>query len=97
MPELIARTTALGTSRRSLKAVIVGGAQMFSLTGGGSLDVGVRNEAAVRGLLAEARIPVLGAATRGSRGRTMRVFPGGAVVAKEAGGTEVELLAGSRR
>jgi chemotaxis protein CheD len=97
VPELIARTTALGTSRRSLKAVIVGGAQMFSLTGGGSLDIGVRNEAAVRGLLADARIPVLGAATRGSRGRTMRVIPGGPVLAKEAGGTEVELLAGPAR
>ena len=97
VPELVARTVALGTSRGTLKAVLVGGAQMFSLNGGGgSLDIGVRNEAAVRGLLAAEHIPVVAAATRGSRGRTVRVWPGGAVVGKEAGGDEVELLPGAR-
>jgi chemotaxis protein CheD len=98
VPELIARTVALGTSRGTLRAVLVGGGQMFSLggKGGGSLDIGVRNEAAVRGLLAAERIPVVAAATRGSKGRTIRVWPGGAVVGKEAGGAEVELLPGGR-
>jgi chemotaxis protein CheD len=98
VPALIARTVALGTSRRSLQAVLVGGAQMFSLNGGGgSLDIGVRNEAAVRGMLADEQIPVLAAATRGSKGRTVRVWPGGAVVAKAAGEAEIELMAGVRR
>jgi chemotaxis protein CheD len=98
VPELITRTVALGTSRGTLKAVLVGGAQMFSLNGGGNaLDIGVRNEAAVRGLLAAERIPVVAAATRGSRGRTIRVWPGGPVVGKEAGGAEVELLPGAPR
>ena len=55
VPELVAQTVALGTARTSLKAVLVGGAQMFSLGGGNSLDIGVRNEAAVRGLLAAER------------------------------------------
>jgi chemotaxis protein CheD len=96
VPELIARTVALGAAHRSLQAVVIGGAQMFSLNGGGSLDIGVRNEEAVRGLLAEARIPVIASATGGSRGRTVRVLPGGAIVAKEAGGVEVELLVGAR-
>jgi chemotaxis protein CheD len=96
VPELVSRTVALGTARTSLKAVLVGGAQMFSL-GGGALDIGVRNEAAVRGMLAVERIPIVAAETRGSKGRTVRVFPGGAVVSKEAGGAEIELLAGGRR
>jgi chemotaxis protein CheD len=96
VPELVARTVALGTARTSLKAVLVGGAQMFALGGGNSLDIGVRNEAAVRGMLAAERIPVVAAETRGSKGRTIRVFPGGAVMVKEAGGSEVELLAGAR-
>jgi chemotaxis protein CheD len=96
VPELVAQTVALGTARTSLKAVLVGGAQMFALGGGNSLDIGVRNEAAVRGMLAAERIPVVAAATRGSKGRTIRVWPGGAVTAKEAGGEEIELLKGAR-
>jgi chemotaxis protein CheD len=96
VPELVARTVALGTARTSLKAVLVGGAQMFALGAGNSLDIGVRNEAAVRELLVAERIPVVAAATRGSKGRTVKVWPGGAVVSKEAGGPEVELLAGAR-
>jgi chemotaxis protein CheD len=97
VPGLIARTLARGSSRSRLEAVLVGGAQMFSLDGGGSLEIGVRNEAAVRGLLAAERIPVVAAATGGSKGRTVRVRPGGAVVVRAAGETEVELLAGARR
>ncbi len=97
VPALVERVVALGTSRGTLKAVIVGGAQMFSLNGNaGTLEIGVRNEAAVRGLLAAERIPIVGAATRGTRGRTIKVWTGGAVVGKEAGGPEVELLPGTR-
>jgi len=96
VPELITRTVALGTARGMLKAVLVGGAQMFALGGGNSLDIGVRNEAAVRDMLAAERIPVVATATRGSKGRTIRVSPGGAVTAKEAGGDEIELLKGGR-
>jgi chemotaxis protein CheD len=95
VPTLIRQTIALGTAKPMLKAVLVGGAQMFSL-GSASLDIGVRNEAAVRELLAAERIPIVAAATRGTKGRTIRVFPGGAVTAREAGGVEVELLAGGR-
>ena len=52
VPELVARTVALGTSRPMLKAVLVGGAQMFSLGGSGAMDIGVRNDEAVRAVLA---------------------------------------------
>ena len=62
-----------------------------------SLEVGQRNEAAVRGLLKKMRIPVVAAATGGSKGRTIRVdVTTSAVTVREAGGTETELLAGSR-
>ena len=98
VPELVARTSALGTSRTALRAVLVGGAQMFTLGGGvgSALDIGVRNESAVRAALATERIPVVASATGGARGRTIRVFPGGAVLSKEAGGAEIELMPGVR-
>jgi len=94
VPELVAQTVALGTSRPMLKAVLVGGAQMFALGGSGALDIGVRNQAAVREALAAQRIPVVATAVGGSKGRTIRVVAGGTVTSKEAGGAEVDLLAG---
>jgi chemotaxis protein CheD len=94
VPELIAQTTALGTTKPMLKAVLVGGAQMFSLGGSGSLDIGMRNDAAVRAALAKERIAVVAAETGGAKGRTIRVIPGGAVLSKEAGGAEIELMPG---
>jgi chemotaxis protein CheD len=96
VPELLKQTTALGTTRTVLKAVLVGGAQMFSLGKGSGLDIGGRNESAVRALLAAQRIPVVASATGGSKGRTIRVVPGGAVLSKEAGGAEIELMPGVR-
>jgi len=50
----------------------------------------------VRVALASERIPVVASATGGARGRTIRVFPGGAVLSKEAGGAEIELMPGVR-
>jgi chemotaxis protein CheD len=96
VPELVERTTALGTSRPMLKAVLVGGAQMFSLGGSGALDIGVRNDAAVREALHKERITVVAAATGGSKGRTIRVIPGGAVLSKAAGDAEIVLMQGVR-
>ena len=52
-PRSSSASSPWAASRGTLKAVIVGGAQMFSLERqAGTLDIGVRNEAAVRGLLA---------------------------------------------
>jgi chemotaxis protein CheD len=92
VPELIKQVTALGTAKTSLKAVLVGGAQMFALGGSGAMDIGVRNDAAVREALAKERIPVVAAEVGGSKGRTIRVIPGGSVLSKEAGGAEKELM-----
>ena len=96
VPELVARTTALGSARPLLKAVLVGGAQMFSLGGSATMDIGARNVAAVREVLAKERIAVVAAETGGAKGRTIRVVPGGAVLSKEAGGAEKELMQGVR-
>ncbi len=91
VPELIARVVSLGARRQMLEAVLVGGASMF-VNAGSSLEVGLRNDAAVRAALVAARIKIVAAATGGKRGRTVRVEPRtGRVTVREAGGQEVQL------
>jgi chemotaxis protein CheD len=64
---------------------------MFELSG--DLDIGGRNEVAVRHELARRGLEVRAAATGGSRGRTMRVAAGDcAVTVKESGGGTITLL-----
>jgi len=92
VPELIKRVCALGARRPMLEAVMVGGASMFAAIGG-SMEVGARNEAAVKAQLAAARIRVHASATGGSRGRTVRVDPKtGIVLVREAGGKDGQLF-----
>jgi chemotaxis protein CheD len=96
VPQLITELETLGARTRSLEAVLVGGAAMFAVSSA-SLDVGQRNEAAVRELLKGLRIPVLATATGGNRGRTIRVnVSTTSVTVREAGGKDTELLAGTR-
>jgi chemotaxis protein CheD len=97
VPELVEQVTALGASRPMLRAVLVGGAQMFSLGSSAAMDIGARNDAAVRAALAKERISIVAAEVGGSKGRTIRVVPGGAVLSKEAGGAEKELMNGVRQ
>ena len=94
VPALVERVLALGARKRRLEAAIVGGAHMFSLGGGGgTLDVGARNEAAVREGIAAERIAVKAAATSGSKGRTVRVHVGpGLVTVRAAAGSDEVLL-----
>jgi chemotaxis protein CheD len=90
VPALFDAVVGLGARRTRLDAVLVGGASMFSL--GGGLDIGQRNDAAVRVELARLCIPVAAAETGGSKGRTVRVdVERGVVTAKAAGDTAVEL------
>jgi chemotaxis protein CheD len=94
VPTLLACVERLGARRERMVAVLAGGAQMFAgaRVSGPGLDLGARNEAAVRAALADAGIPVRAAATGGDRGRTVRVRVGEARVSvKEAGGVEVSL------
>jgi chemotaxis protein CheD len=91
VPALLDALEALGARRIRLDAVLVGGASMFSF-GGAGLDIGQRNDAAVREELARLRIPVAAADTGGSRGRTVRVdVETGVVTAKAAGDAVIEL------
>jgi chemotaxis protein CheD len=95
VPEMLSELEGLGARKIRLEAVLVGGASMFAVTAA-SLEVGQRNEAAVRELLVKQRIPVVAAATGGNRGRTIRVdVASSAVTVREAGGKDEELLAGS--
>jgi chemotaxis protein CheD len=88
VPALIARLALLGVHPTALDAVLVGGAQMFVDTPG--MEIGVRNQAAVRAALRRARVPVTAAATGGSTGRTVRVHVAtGSVTVREAGAQEV--------
>jgi chemotaxis protein CheD len=94
VPELIRQMIALGAARSRLHAVLVGGAQMFASGASGSLDIGRRNEQAVRSALAVVGIAVTVAVTGGSSGRTMRVHLGsGLVTCKVAGSIEQPIAA----
>ena len=96
VPALLAAVLRLGARRTNLEAVLVGGAKMFAL--GGNLDVGARNDEAVRAALQAARVPVRADATRGTTGRTIRVHTGeGTVVVREAGGRDQQLYPKGRR
>jgi len=95
VPSLREQLASLGATPSRLDAVLVGGAQMFSFgqNGGSRLDVGARNEEAVRAALDDARIPVRATATSGKTGRTMRVtVDAGVVLVKEAGQPAAELF-----
>lgn len=93
---LVAAMEPLGARRTRLEAVIVGGASMFASASAG-LEVGQRNDAAVREELAKQRIPIAAADTGGKRGRTVRVIlAGGRVTSRAAGAAEEELCVGWR-
>jgi chemotaxis protein CheD len=95
VPALIDRVIRAGATRRRLQAVLAGGARMFEL---GELDIGARNEEAVRAGLAASGVSIHAAETGGSRGRTMRVEAGSCMVTvKKAGGDPTTLLDGSAR
>jgi chemotaxis protein CheD len=95
VPELIERVVAAGGRRPMLDAVLVGGASMFTVSSA-TLEVGQRNEAAVREQLAHARISVIAAETGGDKGRTIRVHVGPQrVTVREAGGKEAALVDGA--
>jgi chemotaxis protein CheD len=90
VPQLIREVTSIGATRSRLSAVLVGGAQMFATAG--RLDIGHRNEQAVRDALQANRISVRAAATGGSTGRTMRVYlERCSITCKEAGREEIEI------
>jgi chemotaxis protein CheD len=91
VPELIDRMVALGAVRDRLRIAITGGAAMFGT--GGQLEIGARNDAAVRTALSAAGLRCHAADTGGTQGRTVRVHVGaGTAMVRIAGGAETELL-----
>ena len=82
-----------GAILRRLDAVMAGGARMFEL---GQMDIGARNAAAVKAMLARSGLRIRAAETGGNRGRTLRLTVGEfRVTVKEAGGQPVTLFEGS--
>ena len=90
VPELIAKMRKAGAVERRFETAIAGGARMFEMSGG--LDIGSRNEAAVRAALANARIAVTGGEdgrhhrpdAEGRRQRPARHRPRGRRAARDA-------------
>jgi chemotaxis protein CheD len=92
VPALIAQMEKSGAVKRRLDAVMAGGARMFEI---GEMDIGARNAAAVKAMLARVGVRVRAAETGGNRGRTLRLTVGEfAVTVKEAGGQPITLFDG---
>jgi chemotaxis protein CheD len=94
VPELLERVCDAGARRSRLQIAIAGGASMFA--GSQSLDIGARNQQAVREALQRANLRCDAAETGGNQGRTMRVSVGtGSVTSRAAGQQPIELLSGA--
>lgn len=90
-PALLEAVLEAGARRARLATYVVGGAQMFTF-GGRGMDVGTRNDQAVRDAVAALGLRVRAAQTGGTKGRTMRVHAAdGRVTAKASGGDEETL------
>jgi chemotaxis protein CheD len=95
VPELIKRMSKAGAVERRFETAIAGGARMFEMSGG--LDIGSRNEAAVRAALARARIDVKASKTGGNTGRTVKISVGELLVTVRAAGERPETLLDGRK
>lgn len=61
----------LGSSRKNIKAKLVGGAQMFSFMGPNTFDVGRRNIESAKYTLESEGIPIIAEDVGGKKGRTI--------------------------
>jgi chemotaxis protein CheD len=95
VPELIAQMRKAGAVERRFETAIAGGARMFEMSGG--LDIGSRNEAAVRSALAKAGISIQAAKTGGNTGRTVKISVGDLLVTVRSAGQPAETLLEGRR
>lgn len=91
VPELLAQVLALGAVRGRVRVAITGGAAMFGT--GGQLEIGARNDAAVRAALEAAGLRCHAAETGGTQGRTVRINVGaGSASVRVAGGAAADLI-----
>ena len=95
VPELIEKMRRAGAVVRRFETAIAGGARMFEMSGG--LDIGSRNETAVRAALAKARITVKAAQTGGDTGRTVKIAVGDLLVTVRSAGQPPETLLEGRK
>lgn len=93
VPALLEAVERLGARRERLVVKMAGGAQMFSSgSGGGQLNIGVRNAVAVRAALAAHGLRLRAADTGGTLGRTLEVeMRTGLVTVRTVGGPRIEL------
>ena len=92
VPALLHDMLKAGAEKARLVAKIAGGAQMFGAGSGGLLNIGERNDQAVRAALSAVGLRVRAADTGGSAGRTVQVTVGtGVVTVRVVGGEPVEL------
>lgn len=72
IPILIEEMEKQGANRRNMKAKITGGASMFNFSDKNMvMDIGNRNGIAVKNMLNNLNIPVIGEDIGGNKGRTM--------------------------
>jgi chemotaxis protein CheD len=96
VPDLIDHLRRAGAADRRMQAAIAGGARMFEMRGG--LEIGARNDEAVREALARHKISLRASRTGGNQGRTVRVHVGeGRVTVRVAGQQPETLLEGGPR
>ena len=74
IPLLIKEMEKLGASRGRLRAKIAGGATMFAIAND-KFNIGDRNVAKVKAMLAKERIPILAEDTGADYGRTLFFYP----------------------
>ncbi len=93
LPAMVDQMTGLGADRRRLTARLVGGASMFaSLFPAGTMQMGDRNVIAVREVLSQLALPIVGEAVGGSAGRSVWFTVGdGTVLVRSAGQREATL------
>jgi chemotaxis protein CheD len=95
VPLLVERMRRAGAAVPRMEAAIAGGARMFEMSGG--LDVGSRNDQAVRTALSKAKVALRASETGGNQGRTVRINVGeGLVTVRVAGQPAVALVGGKR-
>jgi chemotaxis protein CheD len=71
IPALVASLTVSGSRRASLRAFLIGGAQMFPMGNVKLASIGDQNVEAARRILAESRIPIVFEDIGGKVGRTV--------------------------
>ena len=71
MSAMLAEMLKAGSSLRGLQAKIIGGANMFASLTQNSVPIGLRNVSAIRQVLGEMGIPIVGEDVGGTHGRTM--------------------------